>query len=95
MDIEGLKQASPSATTPKLGYVIVDAVGVTKSDKCAAKKKCGGDVKPTVSFKSLLNSVVTGDTSEETFSTLGTRLEHIDKVLTDKEREDFKKVSGV
>lgn len=94
MDIEGLKQASPSATTPKLGYVIVDAVGVTKSDKCAAKKKCGGDVKPTVSFKSLLNSVVTGDTSEETFSTLGTRLEHIDKVLTDKEREDFKKVSG-
>jgi hypothetical protein len=37
---------------------------------------------------------VTGDISEETFSTLGTRLEHIDRVLTDKEREEFKKVSG-
>ena len=94
MDLESLKQASPSASTPKLGYVIVDAVGVTKSDKCAARKKCGGDVKPTVSFMSLLNAVVTGDISEETFSTLGTRLEHIDKVLTDKEREEFKKISG-
>jgi type I restriction enzyme R subunit len=89
-----LKLSSPSAETPKLGYVIVDAVGVTKSQKTQGRGKCGGDTKPTVSFKNLLCAVTTGDTSEDTFGTLGTRLEHLDKVMTDKERQEFTKLAN-
>ena len=33
MDLESLKKVSPSATEKKLGYVLVDAVGVTASKK--------------------------------------------------------------
>jgi len=89
-----LKQSSPSADTPKLGYVIIDAVGVTKSQKTQGRSKCGGDVKPTVSFKNLLTAVITGDISEDTFGTLGVRLEHLDKVMNDKERQEFTKLTN-
>lgn len=85
---EELVKSSPSAHSPKLGYVIVDAVGVTKSEK-ASRGKCGTDIKPTVSFKKLLDSVVTGDISEETFLTLGTRINRLEKIMTEKEKQDF------
>ena len=94
LDKDELKQSSPSAETPKLGYVIVDAVGVTKSQKTKGRNKCGGDTKPTVPFKNLLTAIITGDTSEDTFGTLGTRLEHLDKVMTDKERQEFTKITN-
>jgi len=89
-----LKMSSPSADTPKIGYVIVDAVGVTKSQKTKGRNKCGGDTKPTVSFKNLLTAVITGDTSDDTFGTLGARLEHLNKVMTDKERQEFTKLTN-
>lgn len=85
---EELIQSSPSARFPKLGYVIVDAVGVTKSEKMS-RGKCGTDIKSTVSFKKLLDSVVTGDVSEETFLTLGTRIDRLEKIMSGKEKQDF------
>lgn len=90
---EELIKSSPSAHSCKLGYVIVDAVGVTKSEKMS-RGKCGGDSQPSIPFKKLLDSVVTGDISEETFGTLATRIERLGRILTDKEREKFKSVSG-
>lgn len=89
---EELIKASPSARSAKLGYVIVDAVGVTKSKKSVGKG--GTDFKPTVSFKQLLDSIVTGDVSSENFITLGTRLDRLDATLTDKEKKQFKELAG-
>ena len=93
MSEEELKQCSPTAPSQKLGYVIVDAVGVTRSEKTQGKKKCGGDSKPSVGFKALINGIAQGDISDDTLSTAGTRLEHLHKVMTDNEREKFKQLS--
>lgn len=90
---EELIQSSPSARSPKLGYVIVDAVGVTKSEKIS-RGKCGTDIKSTVSFKKLLDSVVTGDVSEETFLTLGTRIDRLEKIMTEKEKQNFSNLTN-
>lgn len=90
---EELIKSSPSAHSRKLGYVIVDAVGVTKSDKLD-RGKCGSDSKQSISFKNLLNAVVTGDIGEDTFSSLGTRIDRLGKILTDKENTEFKQLTG-
>lgn len=90
---EELIKTSPSAHSCKLGYVIVDTVGVTKSKKLS-RGKGGGDSHPSIPFKKLLDNVVTGDTSEDTYGSLATRIAHLGKLLTDKEREKFKSISG-
>lgn len=87
-----LRKTSPSAKSDKLGYVIVDAVGVTKTEK-TARGKGGTDTKPTVSFKNLILSIITNDTSESTFGSLGSRLERLDKVLSNAERDRFKQLT--
>lgn len=94
MSEDELKQCSPSAKSQKLGYVIVDAVGVTKSEKTKGGGKCGGETKPYVSFKQLLNHVAQGYYDDDTLTSLGTRLEHLNKVMKNAEKEQFKKVSG-
>ena len=94
MSEDELRQCSPTAKSQKLGYVVVDAVGVTKSEKVKGGGKCGGETKPYVSFKNLLNAVAQGDCTDETLTSLGTRLEHLYKVLNNTEKEQFKKVSG-
>ncbi|MDE5988695.1 MAG: DEAD/DEAH box helicase family protein [Duncaniella sp.] len=90
---EDLRKASPSAKSDKLGYVIVDAVGVTKTEK-TSRGKGGADTKQSVSFKKLMQNIITNDTSEETFASFATRLERLEKVLNDNERNRFKELSG-
>ena len=90
---DGLRKASPSARSEKLGYVIVDAVGVTKTEKTSRGKGCM-DTKQSVPFKKLIQSIITNDMSEDTFVSLGSRLERLDKVLKDAERNRFKELSG-
>lgn len=90
---DGLRKASPSARSEKLGYVIVDAVGVTKTEKTSRGKGCM-DTRQSVPFKKLIQSIITNDMSEDTFVSLGSRLERLDKVLKDAERNRFKELSG-
>lgn len=90
---DGLRKASPSARSEKLGYVIVDAVGVTKTEKTSRGKGCM-DTRQSVPFKKLIQSIITNDVSEDTFVSLGSRLERLDKVLKDAERNRFKELSG-
>ena len=94
MSREELNQCTPDANSKKLGYVIIDAVGVTKSPKTKGGSKCGGDPKPTVPFKTLLSSIAAGDISDETLTAAGNRLQHLENVMTDKELEDFKKLTN-
>lgn len=86
LDYENLHRVSPSATQRKLGYVIVDAVGVTKSQKTASRQL---ERKPTVSLKDLMMSVAMGAHDDDTLTTLAGRLAKLDKVMTTAERDKF------
>lgn len=88
---EDLQAVSPAARTQKLGYVLVDAVGVTKSQKTTSRQL---DRKPTVSLKDLLNSVAFGSKDEDTLTTLAGRLLRLEKIFTNKEKEHVEKLSG-
>lgn len=94
MSEDELRQCSPTAKSQKLGYVVVDAVGVTLSEKTQGSKKRGGDTKPYVSFTALLNAIAQGDISDDTLTTTGTRLEHLEKVMSASEKDKFKNLSN-
>ena len=74
---DDLQKVTPSAQA-KTHYVIVDAVGVTKSIKTASQPL---DTKPSIPFKDLAIGLMMGDRSEETVSSLAARLSRLDNKL--------------
>lgn len=78
LDKEGLQKVSPSAKTAKTHYVIVDAVGVTKSLKTSSSQL---DTKKSVSFRDLAMGVVMGQSDTDTVSSLASRLKRLDIAL--------------
>jgi type I restriction enzyme R subunit len=86
-DFESLRQVSPSAIHNKDSFVLIDAVGVTESAKLNSRPL---NIKPSVSLKDLMTSVITGDTSEETLTTLASRFIRLDKILMDDEKAEIK-----
>jgi type I restriction enzyme R subunit len=89
LDYENLHKVSPSATQRKLGYVIVDAVGVTKSQKTTSRQL---ERKPGVSLKDMMMSVAMGARDDDTLTSLASRLSRLDKVMTSTEQENFVKL---
>ncbi len=87
-----LVQASPSATSAKLGYVVVDAVGITESPKM--QTKASGDPKPTIAFITLLDDIANAETDEELFKAAAGRITRLEKTLTKKQKEEFIEISG-
>jgi type I restriction enzyme R subunit len=79
LDLDGLRKATPSARFAKDHYVIVDAIGVTKSLKTDSRPPV---TRPTVPFKDLAMEVVMGATDLDTVSSLAGRLPRIDRQLT-------------
>ncbi len=88
---EALQDVSPSATERKMGYIVVDAVGVTKSQKSSSRQL---ERKPSTSLKELMTSVVMGDRDEDTLTTLANRFIKLDKILTAKEQEECLEITG-
>lgn len=86
---DALQQVSPSAVEAKTGFIVVDAVGVTKSQKTTSRQL---ERKPSTSLKALMMSVVLGDTDEDTLTTLANRLLILERILTDKERNQLAKI---
>jgi len=91
LDADSLRKVTPSATTAKTHYVIVDAIGVTKSLKTASQPLI---TKPGVSLKNLAMGVMMGQHDEDTVSSLAGRLARLDKQLDDKERARISKKAG-
>lgn len=89
--VDDLQKVTPSATENKDHFVIVDAVGVTKSKKSETRSL---ERKPTVSMKELMINVALGDKSEDTLTSLANRISRLDKQMTDKEHKEFKKNVG-
>lgn len=87
LDHDTLKKVTPSANSAKTHYVIVDAIGVTKSLKTASQPLI---TKPAVALKDLAMGVMMGASDVDTVSSLAGRLARLNKQLDDK---DLKRIS--
>ena len=83
---DALQKVSPSATENKDHFVIVDAVGVTKSKKTETRTL---ERKPTVSMKELMLNVALGAKDEDTLTSLANRLVRLNSQMTPRERKEF------
>ncbi len=88
---DDLQKVSPSATDNKDHFVIVDAVGVTKSKKTETRTL---ERKPTVSMKELMLNVALGAKDEDTLTSLANRLVRLNSQMTQNERKDFEQNIG-
>lgn len=84
VSLDDLKKVTPSATYTKDHFVIVDAIGVSKSVKTDSRPL---ERKPTVPLKDLLHAVAAGNTEEDVFTSLANRLLRLDKQLTEDEHQ--------
>ena len=91
LDHDDLKKVSPSAACGKTHYVIVDAVGVTKSLKTASQPLI---TKPSVPLKDLAMGVMMGARDEDTVSSLAGRLARLNRQLDQQEQERIREKAG-
>lgn len=92
LDKDGLQKVSPSAPSAKTHYVIVDAIGVTKSLKTASVQL---DTKRSVSFSELGRAVVFGGAFDiDSISSLASRLSRLDKQLSQDEQHQISQITG-
>lgn len=89
---DDLQNVTPSATGNKDHFVIIDAVGVTKSKKSDTRPL---EYKPTVSMKELMMNVALGAKDERILTSLANRLIRLNSQMTSSERKDFEKTVGV
>ena len=80
---DSLKLVSKTANA-KTHFVIVDAIGVTKSKKTDSRPL---ERKPSIVLTDLLGAVTMGVADEDLFLSLANRLIRLDKQLNEKERE--------
>jgi type I restriction enzyme R subunit len=83
LDKDNLQKVTPSAQSAKTHYVIIDAIGVTKSVKTASQPLI---TKPSVSLKDLAMGIMMGASDSDTVSSLAGRLARLDKQLDAKDR---------
>ncbi|MDD2721359.1 MAG: type I restriction-modification enzyme R subunit C-terminal domain-containing protein [Gallionella sp.] len=91
LDLDDLKKVTPSAVSAKTHYVIVDAIGVTKSLKTASQPLI---TKPTVPLKDLAMQVMMGATDEDTVSSLAGRLARLNKQLDADDQRQIRQAAG-
>ncbi len=87
-----LQSVTPDAPGgAKTHFVIVDAVGVTESEKTLSNPL---DRQPSVALDKILQTVATGAISDEIVSTLAARLARIDREIDDDQRAQIEQASG-
>ena len=92
INLDSLRKVTPTAKYTKDHFVIVDAIGVTKSLKTDSRPL---EKKPGVPLKDLLQAIAIGAREEELFTTLASRLVRLEKQISDKEKSRFaEKASG-
>jgi type I restriction enzyme R subunit len=90
IDPDALASVTPDAGG-KTRFVLVDAVGVTESDKTDSRPM---ESKPSVAFDKLLLGIAMGARDEATLTTVASRLARLDRMLSQADREEIAKVSG-
>lgn len=89
---DDLQKVTPSARTAKTHYVIVDAIGVTKSLKTASQPLI---TKPSVPLKDLAMGVLMGATTDaDSVSSLAGRLARLNKQLDSDDQRRVREAAG-
>lgn len=86
IDLDALRKVTPTAKFTKDHFVIVDAIGVTKSLKTDSRPL---EKKPGMPLKDLLGAIAVGARDEDLFSSLAGRLARLEKQITEKEKTTF------
>jgi type I restriction enzyme R subunit len=85
--MDDLQRVTRTAKHTKTHFIVIDAVGVTKSKKTSSRPL---ERKPSASLKSLLDAVAIGATDEDLFTSLANRLLRLNKQITETEQAEFK-----
>ena len=88
---DDLQKVTPSATENKDHFVIVDAVGVTKSRKSDTRPL---ERKPSVSMKELMMNVALGAKDADTLTSLANRVIRLNSQMSQAERTQFTECVG-
>ena len=91
LSMDDLQKVTPSATGNKDHFVIIDAVGVTKSKKSDTRPL---ERKPTISMKELMLNVALGAKDSDTLTSLANRVIRLNSQLTASERKMFESKVG-
>ena len=91
LDYDDLKQVTPSVHTAKTHFVIIDAIGVTKSLKTDSRPL---ERKKSVPLKDLMRGVMLGARDEDTYLSLASRLARLDKQMDEKEKQKFTELAN-
>jgi len=86
ISLDDLQKVTPSAVYTKDHFIIVDAIGVTKTTKTDSRPL---ERKPTTPLKDLLGMVTVGVKDEEVFTSLAGRLARLEQVMTKADKEKF------
>ena len=92
LSVDDLQKVTPSATENKDHFVIVDAVGVTKSKKSDTRPL---ERKPSVSLKELMMNVALGAKDEDTLTSLANRIIRLNAQMTLSEKKSFVDTVGI
>ena len=92
LGVDDLQKVTPSATENKDHFVIVDAVGVTKSKKSDTRPL---ERKPSVSMKELMMNIALGAKDEDTLTSLASRITRLNAQMTSSERKTFESTVGI
>ena len=88
---DDLKRVTRTASHTKTHFVIVDAIGTTKSRKTDSRPL---ERKRSIPLKDLLGAITMGVQDEDLFTSLANRLIRLDKQLTDNEKSKFAELTG-
>lgn len=85
------KTGTPTAKYNKDHFVIIDAIGVEKSQKTDSRPL---EKAPGVALKDVLGNIAMGNRSEEMLTTLANRLIRLDRQINPKEKEKFTELAN-
>jgi len=88
---DDLKKVTPSVVSAKTHFVIVDTIGVTKSNKTTSRPL---ERKKSIPMKDLLRAITFGAQDEDLFTSLASRLGRLEKQINEKEKAKFQELAG-
>lgn len=88
---DDLQAVTPDATENKSKFIIVDAVGVTKSKKSETRPL---ERKPSVSLNELMTMVSVGTKDEDTLTSLANRIIRLNTQMSNSEHKEFAEKVG-
>lgn len=91
ISFDDLKRVTCTAKHTKTHFVIVDAVGATKSKKTDSRPL---ERKPSTPLKDLLGAITMGVQDEDLYTSLANRLIRLEKQLTEEEKEKYVEITG-